>query len=175
MSTTAVCNCATFDWGRVNFLLSSWYGAMFQICDESSVDNSRDVLVTAQQCLHRGKVFSGPHATSPASRGEEHNKLEGMQLGQLTPTNPREILRRLVSCLAYEAEGRRRMGAKGGNAWSDGFCLPKSPLLMMGFPGDGWTPACPWKVGNEFHVLLCSCAWLLLSWLNCHCLNPSVI
>lgn len=84
MSTIAVCNCASFDWGRVNFLLSSWYGAMFPICDESSVDNSRDVLVTAQQCLHRGKVFSGPHPTPAASRGEELERLKGMQSGQLT-------------------------------------------------------------------------------------------
>lgn len=78
MSTIEVCNCASFDWSRVNFLLSSWYvGAMFWICDYSSVDNSRDVLVTAQQCLHSGKVFSGPLPNPPARRGGEHKKLKG--------------------------------------------------------------------------------------------------
>ena len=31
---------AGFGWDRVNFLHSSWYGAVFWICDENGVDNS---------------------------------------------------------------------------------------------------------------------------------------
>ena len=43
------------------------------------------------------------------------------------------------------------------------------------FPGDGWTPACPWEVVNEFLVLLCLHARLLLYLLNCSYLNPWVL
>ena len=32
--------CAGFHWDRVNFLHGSWYGAMFWICGENSVDNT---------------------------------------------------------------------------------------------------------------------------------------
>ena len=64
--------CAGFGWDRVNFLHSSWYGAMFWICAENSVDNTRDVLVIAEQCLHRIKAW------------------EGTQPGQLTPTDQRD-------------------------------------------------------------------------------------
>ena len=42
------------------------------------------------------------------------------------------------------------------------------------FPGDGWTPACRWEVVNEFLVLLCLHAWLLLYLLTCLYLNPRV-
>ena len=42
------------------------------------------------------------------------------------------------------------------------------------FPGDGWTPACRWEVVNEFLVLFCLHAWLLLYLLNCLYLNPRV-
>ena len=33
-------DCAGFAWDRVNFLHSSWYGAMVWICAENSVDNT---------------------------------------------------------------------------------------------------------------------------------------
>jgi len=33
--------CAGFGWDRVNFLHSNWYEAMFWICAENSIDNTR--------------------------------------------------------------------------------------------------------------------------------------
>jgi len=44
---------------------------MLWICAENSVD----VLVIAQQCLHRLEAFSAPHSTPPASRLGVHEKL----------------------------------------------------------------------------------------------------
>lgn len=40
------------------------------------------------------------------------------------------------------------------------------------FPRHARTHACPWKVVNEFLVLLCSCVWLLLYLSNCLYLSP---
>lgn len=72
LSTIAVCNYASFEWGRVNFLHSSWYGAMFWIYDESYVDNSRDVLVTAQKCLQsQGLFWSSPCPSSKEGSGTQ--------------------------------------------------------------------------------------------------------
>lgn len=46
--------------------------------------------------------------------------------------------------------------------------------MRPSFPGDGWTPACPWQVRNEFLGLLCLPVQLLLYLLNCLYLNPWV-
>lgn len=73
----------------------------------------------------------------------ERKKLKGAKSGQLTPTNPGEILHHLESCLTCEAGERRRMRTRQGTFEVMIFNLPKSPLLMIGFPGDGSTPACP--------------------------------
>lgn len=61
---------------------------------------------------------------------------ERTQLGQLSPTDQRDIPDHMISCSIYKAGGRRR---KAGDIWSDGVFLPKSPLGVMepGFPGDG--------------------------------------
>ena len=32
--------CASFGWDRVNFLHRSWYGALFWVCAENSVDDT---------------------------------------------------------------------------------------------------------------------------------------
>lgn len=48
--------------------------------------------------------------------------------GQLTPTDQRDIPGHMASCSTYKPEGRR---GKGGNVWSNGISLPKSPLHMM--------------------------------------------
>ena len=38
---------------------------------------TQDVLVTAEQCLHKVRAFSAPHTTPPVSRLEVHKKLGG--------------------------------------------------------------------------------------------------
>lgn len=43
--------------------------------------------------------------------------------------------------------------------------------MRPSFPGDGWTPACPWQVRNEFLGLLCLPVQHLLYLLNCLYLN----
>ena len=47
---------------------------------------------------------------------------EGTQLGQLTPTDQRDVPHHMASHSAYRAGGRRR---KWGHIQSDGVCLPK--------------------------------------------------
>ena len=37
--------CTGFGWGRVNFLPSGWYGAVFWICVEHRVDNTEMFLL----------------------------------------------------------------------------------------------------------------------------------
>lgn len=44
--------------------------------------------------------------------------------------------------------------------------------MELYFPGNGWTPAWPWEVVNEFFVLLSLCVWLFLYLLNCLYWNP---
>ena len=73
-------------------------------------------LVTAQQGLHRVKAFSASHPTPPVSRVGVHKKLEGTWLGQLTPTDQRDIPHLMTSCSAYKSGGRRRGGKRGGHS-----------------------------------------------------------
>ena len=79
---------------------------------------------------------------------------EGTQLWELTPAGQRDFPYRTVSRSAYKAGGKKE---EGGNVQNYSTCLPQSPLHVMEpcFPGDGWTPACPWEALNEFLVLLC--------------------
>lgn len=81
-----------------------------------------------------------------------------MQLGQLSPDDHDAPVE---SCSAYKAVGRNR---KRGNIQSDDTCLSKSPFHMIEpcLPGDGQAPSYPWELGNEFFVLLCLCAQILL-------------
>lgn len=96
---------------------------------------------------------------------------EKTQLWWVTPTDQRDIPDLMTSYSVYkvwEEKGDRE------NAWNDAVSLSKSLLHMMGprFPGDGWTPACPWEAVNWFLVLLCLCKWLLFSLFNSFYLNP---
>lgn len=55
--------CTGFDWGRVNFLQSILYGAVFWISARNSIGNSDFII--AGQGLHKVKVSSALHPTSP--------------------------------------------------------------------------------------------------------------
>lgn len=172
MSTNAVCNCASFDWGRVDFLLSSWYGAMFRIFDESSVDNFRDVLVTAQQCLHQrqGLFWFSPHSynkegNTRSSRG--HRRDSRLQLTQGKSCT--------FLCHAWHMKLGEEEGLGQGREHLKWWFLSSQITITHDELSWDWQNTClPWKVENEVHVSLCSYAWLLLSWLNCLCFNPSV-
>ena len=110
--------CAGFDW--VNFLHSSWYGAMFWICAENSADTQR-CFSSCWAVLNQsqGLFCFSSHQWGGwgCTRG-----WEGTQPGQLTPTDQRDIPDHVVSCSAYKAGGRRRRGV---DVQSDGVCLPK--------------------------------------------------
>ena len=60
----------------------------------------------SEQCLHRVKVFSASHPTPPARRLGGTRSWEGTQLGQLTPTDQRDISDHMVLCSAIKAGGR---------------------------------------------------------------------
>lgn len=79
---------------------------MFQIYAENSVDNMK-MLTIVEQFLHRAKALSSSHPTSPGRKLGVH-KLGGRQLGQLTPTDQRNIAYYVTSCSAYRAGGRTR-------------------------------------------------------------------
>ena len=90
-------HCAGFGWDRVNFLHSSWYGAMFWICAGNSGDNTRifvlqwdnTVFAIAEQRLDRVKAFAASHTTPPARRLGVHKKLGGDTAGTADPTWPK--------------------------------------------------------------------------------------
>lgn len=100
---------AGFGWGQVNFIHSSWYGAVFWICAENSADNT-DCFIVAEQGLNRAKAFSAPHPTPPARRLVYTRALERTHLGQLTPTDHRGNADHLFSCSAYKVGERKRKG-----------------------------------------------------------------
>lgn len=52
---------------------------------------------------------------------------KGAQLGQLTPTEHRDIPHLMAPCSAHQTRGRR----KGDDIPSDGICLPKSLLCLL--------------------------------------------
>ena len=146
---------------------------MFWIWAENSVDNTEMFSLLLSSAYTEARPFL--LLTPPHQRlGWGYTRSwEATQLGQRTPTDQRDIPYHMTSCSAYRAGGRRR---KGGDIWSDGICLPKSPLRVTEpcFPGDGWAPACRWEVVNEFLVLLCLRAQLFLYLLNCLYLSPRV-
>jgi len=68
--------CAGFGWGRVNFLHSSWSGALLWVCAANSVGNTGMFLLLLSSA-HRVRAFSAPH-TAPSVRGQGvHKKLGG--------------------------------------------------------------------------------------------------
>lgn len=81
--------CAGFDWDTVNFLHSSSYGAMFQICDFVM----KTVLITQQRFSCFTAVFtpnqglSASHAALLASMLGCTKSWKGTQTGQLTLTD----------------------------------------------------------------------------------------
>ena len=106
--------CAGFDWGRVNFLRSSWYEAMFWICAENSVDNTGMFSLLLSSAYTESRPFL--LLTAPHQRGGWGctRSWEGTQPGQLTPTDQRDIPYRMASCSAYKAGRRRRKGGTFG-------------------------------------------------------------
>ena len=99
-------HCAGFGWDTVNFLHSSWYGAVCWICAENSVDNP------GMFSFLLSSAYTEPRPllplTPPASSWGCTRSWEGTQLGQLTPTDQRDIPYHMTSWSAYKAGGRRR-------------------------------------------------------------------
>ena len=95
--TTLACS-ACFGWDRVNFLHSSWYGAMFWICAENSVDNSGMFSLLLSSAYTASRPFlllTPPHQRVGWGCTRSW---EGTQLGQLTPTDKRGIPCHMTSC-----------------------------------------------------------------------------
>ena len=143
---------------------------MFWICAVNSVDNAEVFLLLLSSAYTESRSFlllTPPHQQIGWGCTRSW---EGTQLGQLTPTDPRDIPDHMMSCLAYKAGGRRR---KGGTfritAIVSQVTVTRDGALLS------WRclkPACRWEVVNEFLVLLCLRVWLLLYLLNCLYLNP---
>ena len=101
-------------WDRVNFLHNNWYGAVFWICAENSVDNTGMFQLWLSRAYTVSRPFlllTPPH--QPGGWGCPRS-WEGTQPGQLTPTDQRDIPYRMTSCAAYKAGGRRRKGGTFG-------------------------------------------------------------
>ena len=103
-------DCAGFNWYRVNFLHSSYCGAMFWICAENSIDNTEMFLLLLSSAYIESRPFlllTPPHqwAGWRCTR-----RWEGTQPGQLTPADQRDIPYHMASCSAYKAGGKRRRG-----------------------------------------------------------------
>lgn len=79
--------CRGFGWDRVNFLQRELCDTLVWIFD----DSSGDVLVAAEQLLHRDKDLFASHAALPATRLGVHQELGGSQPGQLAQTAQRDV------------------------------------------------------------------------------------
>lgn len=111
----------SLDCGKVNFLYSSWYGAVVLGCDQNGVDNSGVFL------LLMSSTYTDPKAAllpTPPERSWE---------GQMTPADQRNIPHEMVSCSACRAEERR----KGRTFGVMEFVFPTHYFLMVRpcFPG----------------------------------------
>ena len=91
---------------------------------------------------------------------------EGTQLGQLTPTDQKDVPYHMMSHSAIKTGGRTK---KGGM-----FRVMALRMMKPCFPGDGQMPACQWEVVTELLILLCLHVQLLLCLLNCLYLIPQV-
>ena len=79
---------------------------MFWISAGNSVDNS-EMFSLLLSSAYTVKAFS-------AWVGGSTRIWEGTQVGQLTPTDQRDILDHMASCSTYKAGGRRRKGGMFG-------------------------------------------------------------
>lgn len=91
--------------GSVNFLHSSWYGAVLFIRAENTVDNSGvfSLLLSSTHTQSRSFLFF----TLPQKEGGwgSARTWQGTQLGQLTLIDQRDIPEHMETCSAYkEAE-----------------------------------------------------------------------
>ena len=67
------------------FFIVASMGLCFGFVLETVLITQRDVLVTAEHCSHRAKVFSASHPTPPARRPGVHKKLGGDPAGTADP------------------------------------------------------------------------------------------
>ena len=58
--------CTGFGQDRVNFLHSSWYGAMFWICDQNSIDNTGMFSLLLNSAYTESRPFMFPTLLSPS-------------------------------------------------------------------------------------------------------------
>ena len=115
--------CAGFGWDRVNFLPSSWYGAMFQICAENGADDTGMFSLLLSSAYTESRPF--PLLTPPHQRRGWGcgRSWEGTQLGQLTPADQRDIPYHMMSYAQHI-----KLGEEEGKWVTFGvmaFCLPK--------------------------------------------------
>jgi len=82
---------------------------MFWICAENSVDNTGMFWLLLSSAYIEPRPFL---LLTPPHQGDWGctRSWEGTQLGQLTPTDQRDVLYRMTSCSAMKAVERRRRG-----------------------------------------------------------------
>jgi len=99
---------------------------MHFICAENSVDNTGMFELLLSSAYTESRLFL--LLTSPHQRvgwGCTRN-WEATQLGQLTPTDQRDVPYHMMSCSAYKAPALYEEEGRGGvHNWSDDVCLPK--------------------------------------------------
>lgn len=134
---------------------------MFCVCAGNSVDNSGMFSLLLNSACTGSRLLTPLHQQGVWGWTRI---CEGIHLGQLTPSDQRDIPDHIASCSAYKTgkEGWRE------DVQSKVVFFPKTPLSVMEpcFSGDGWTPASPWEAVNAHLVLLCLYAQLLLYLLN---------
>jgi len=86
--------CPGFSWDRVNFIQSNWDSAMFGTQYENNFDNILMFLVVARQ----SRTFQ---LLTLAWAARCTGSWEGIQPGQLAPTDQSDIPYCMASCSAY--------------------------------------------------------------------------
>ena len=142
------------------------------ICDQNSVDDNTPMPLLL---LSRARTASRLSLFPALSHQQVHwgcpRSWEGTQLGQLTPTDQRDIPYHMTSCSAIKVTRKER----GEDVQSYGAHFPKWRLYMTKpcFPTSCCTSACQWDVLSQLLILLHLHTQLLFYLLNCQPMSCS--
>lgn len=97
-------------WLAVSCLHSSWYGAAFWVSAGKSHGSTWLFLLFLSRACAELSSFLLPTPSHQRGGWGCTRSWEQTQLGELTPSDPRDIPHQTVSMLAHKAEGRRSVG-----------------------------------------------------------------
>lgn len=116
-----------FGWDRVNFIPSSWYGAVFLICNGN-------ILLITHWCFRCCRAILTQDFSTSHTR---------TQLGQVTQADQRDIPWHMRLCSAIK-DGGKKEELEGHLVWLS--LSSQVTTTEPCFPGNLWASACWWEV-----------------------------